>query len=269
MAGLLERLDYLAVEDGEIDYERSVCYPSRWNMQPYVYDLIINPAVFEVQGAHDPARYQDVRLQVKEVLENIRVTGSDEPIFSRVDTLEGRSSAHAPDLRVIGGEVLTRMPGPETYIRLRDGQTRLGDLLEYASWSGRHRARGIFLAKGPAIKRSCTTAWTVDDPYTNLLREAYGLRAPADKVYDMLRALHLVDAATTLDVTPTLLFLAGLPVAADMDGRVLEEIIDAAFLDNHPKEVVPTYEKGTVLEGDLDEEDREKILKKLKALGYL
>ncbi len=50
-----------------------------------------------------------------------------------------------------------------------------------------------------------------------------------------------VGAASVLDVTPTLLYLMGLPVARDLDGRVLTEILDEDFARSHPLTFIPSY----------------------------
>src|SRR5512145_1725286 len=53
-------------------------------------------------------------------------------------------------------------------------------------------------------------------------------------VGDGVRAGATVRGATVLDIAPTLLYLAGLPVARDMEGRVLTEMLDDDFLAEHP-----------------------------------
>jgi predicted AlkP superfamily phosphohydrolase/phosphomutase len=73
------------------------------------------------------------------------------------------------------------------------------------------------------------------------------------------------------DVTPTLLYLFGFPVASDMDGRVLEEIFEETYIARHPQTTIPTYERGDrlgvlpPLRTGADEE----LLEKYKALGYI
>ena len=78
---------------------------------------------------------------------------------------------------------------------------------------------------------------------------------------------------TVADITPTVLALMGLPVADDMSGRVLEEMIDPAFLARHPVHRIPTYEGlierpevGTDI--DVGAENNELRESYLKALGY-
>lgn len=74
---------------------------------------------------------------------------------------------------------------------------------------------------------------------------------------------------TVADVTPTVLALMGLPVARDMSGRVLEEMIDPAFLKRHPIRYVDSYE-GVIErpEVEVSEDDDEVRRSYLKALGY-
>lgn len=52
----------------------------------------------------------------------------------------------------------------------------------------------------------------------------------------------LVTEARLVDVAPTLVYGLGLPVARDLDGRVLTEAFTAEFLEDHPLTFVPSYE---------------------------
>ncbi|MDJ0848129.1 MAG: alkaline phosphatase family protein [Myxococcota bacterium] len=72
------------------------------------------------------------------------------------------------------------------------------------------------------------------------------------------------------DLTPTILALLGLPVAADMDGRVLTEILDPAFLRKHPVRTLPSYETR-IARPELPQPEDEDTLRRryLEALGYI
>jgi predicted AlkP superfamily phosphohydrolase/phosphomutase len=59
---------------------------------------------------------------------------------------------------------------------------------------------------------------------------------------DGVRAGSVVAGASILDVAPTILYLMGLPVARDMEGRVLTEILDEGFVRAHPLTYIPSYE---------------------------
>ena len=52
--------------------------------------------------------------------------------------------------------------------------------------------------------------------------------------------------ASVLDVAPTILYLMGLPVARDMEGRVLTEILEPAFARDNPVTFIPSYESLAV-----------------------
>lgn len=52
----------------------------------------------------------------------------------------------------------------------------------------------------------------------------------------------LLTGAELVDVVPTLLYGAGLPIARDLDGRVLTAAFDRAHLARHPLTFLPSYE---------------------------
>ena len=63
---------------------------------------------------------------------------------------------------------------------------------------------------------------------------------------DGIRPGARVRAASVLDVAPTLLYLMGLPVARDMEGRVLTEIVDESFARRNPVTFISSYESLAV-----------------------
>jgi predicted AlkP superfamily phosphohydrolase/phosphomutase len=70
------------------------------------------------------------------------------------------------------------------------------------------------------------------------------------------------------DIGPTILYLAGLPVAPDMDGRVMSDIFESKFVENRPLFVNAGY-RDIPKEAVLDPEQRDELEKKLKSLGYI
>jgi predicted AlkP superfamily phosphohydrolase/phosphomutase len=107
--------------------------------------------------------------------------------------------------------------------------------------SGEHRMEGVFLAHGPTITG--------------------GLRA--------LPGMHLEDVA------PTALYLSGLPVPSDMDGRVLTEVILPGVLETRPVAqgeptgYWPDRSRPAFIDETISDEDKEQIEERLRALGYL
>jgi predicted AlkP superfamily phosphohydrolase/phosphomutase len=75
-------------------------------------------------------------------------------------------------------------------------------------------------------------------------------------VGDGIRPGARLVGASVLDVAPTLLYLMGLPVARDMEGRVMTEILEEDFARSHPVSVIPSYEglAVTPVTGPLDVE---------------
>src|SRR5262245_43722381 len=77
--------------------------------------------------------------------------------------------------------------------------------------------------------------------------EASGTHSGAPDGYllamgDGIRPDVRLDGASVLDVAPTILYLLGLPVARDMEGRVLTEIVDPDFAHRHAVTFIPSYE---------------------------
>jgi predicted AlkP superfamily phosphohydrolase/phosphomutase len=65
-------------------------------------------------------------------------------------------------------------------------------------------------------------------------------------VGDGIRAGASVQRASVLDIAPTILYLMGLPVARDMEGRVFTEILEPSFMRDHPVTFIPSYESLAV-----------------------
>jgi predicted AlkP superfamily phosphohydrolase/phosphomutase len=65
-------------------------------------------------------------------------------------------------------------------------------------------------------------------------------------VGDGIRPGAELRTASVLDVAPTILYLMGLPVARDMEGRVLGEIVEEDFARAHPVTFIPSYESLAV-----------------------
>ena len=83
----------------------------------------------------------------------------------------------------------------------------------------------------------------------------------------------VLEDSDVLDLLPTLLYLQGLPVAADMPGRVLTEALDPALLTRRPVREIATYESSPLRHPDApplaDEEEDRALREKLRSLGYI
>lgn len=95
-----------------------------------------------------------------------------------------------------------------------------------------HSPYGIIVAKGPSIKKD-----------------------------------ELIFGASVIDITPTLLHFFGLPVAQDMEGKVLHNL----FQNYSPETKISTYEsdKRVDVEDQVSEEFKHQLLNHLVELGYI
>jgi len=75
--------------------------------------------------------------------------------------------------------------------------------------------------------------------------------------------------ASVYDIAPTLIYLLGLPVPADMEGQVLLDAIDPHWLASHPVRTIDTYEAGERRPSQVPSKIGEDALKRLRAVGYI
>jgi predicted AlkP superfamily phosphohydrolase/phosphomutase len=191
---------------------------------------------------HGP-EYEDLRTEIAERLGGLLDTDTGEKIVARVfkreELYHGDALDKAPDLLVTWKdfEYNTRRGYG------REGEEFLGSSLEFSDVSyysslqksGTHHVNGIFMANGPAI-----------------------------------RHMDSLEGARIIDLAPTVLYLLGESIPKDMDGRIIEEIIQDDFLATHSVRRSST--------GDLDKETRPSsyneseeayIKEKLQGLGYI
>ena len=86
-----------------------------------------------------------------------------------------------------------------------------------------------------------------------------------------IRQGHRVSEAVNLtDVCPTLLYLLGFPVSADMDGRVFSGVAEPSYLQKNPIRFIPGYgQRENTAAAPQKSQFDEKIVERLKSLGYL
>jgi len=85
------------------------------------------------------------------------------------------------------------------------------------------------------------------------------------------KAGSLLQEISFYDITPTVLYLMGLPVAKDMCGKVVMEAIEDKWLENNPLREIDSYEDTVPPAEDESSEELDygKIEERLKSLGYL
>lgn len=181
-----------------------------------------------------PEEYQSVSKRLIEELCAIRDDSGKrviEHVYRREDIYTGEHAHKAPDLTLIcspGYQVIA----PNEFLFFKKD---IEDALFFSHrWSGRHERYGIFLLKGPAVRKGVV----LDDP-------------------------------RLIDVTPTILHLMDMAVPAYMDGTVLEEALEPGYLADKPVRYTDDAAAGGTGAKKLSEEQEREIAEKLKNLGYM
>jgi predicted AlkP superfamily phosphohydrolase/phosphomutase len=181
-------------------------------------------------GGVPAAEYERFRDRLAEELSRVTDPESGEPILSRVwrrdEVFAGPHGALGPDLtlELSDGGLVSILASDSVYERR-------------AEVSGTHRPEGIFVARGPQLKR--------------------GVVLPQISI---------------LDVAPLVLHSLGLAVPQDMEGRVPIDAIDPASLASTPirsgpPESVPLDPRPEP--AGYNEQDEQVLVERLRALGYI
>jgi len=223
-----------------IDMERTKAYAEESK-----HFIWLNVKGRDLKGIIDAGdEYHEIRDFIVHELTTETDPESNQPlvegVFKKEDIYFGKYLDKAPDLVVTfrdGGHVPrpSYTVDPEVAVRTipRDELERLeGKTRE----NGRHLPNGIVLMKGRNINRQ-----------------------------------KIIENAHMVDVAPTILYLLGLRVPRDMDGKVLECALDRDFLTTHPV----MYDNGDTYSDDETQlfgyspEEEEAIKQRLGDLGYL
>jgi hypothetical protein len=275
---LLARLGLLEFgHEEEVDLSSTLVY---WPKGSDIYlpatGLCINrQSISSFKGAG--SSFDEARAYVIDKLRAVRLTGSNSPLLSHVCGIEEepnptyRNQLSQTDISV-HLSAHARGTDLKAYIDL-DGQTiPLIDVMNIKTIaSGAHHPRGVILARGGPFRRGPVFGRpTVETPLSDLLQRMHGRSERLDRLMEAARFLGIIDGATTLDITPTMLYLLGLPVADYMDGRVLVEGISQDHLGDNTGTLIAGYASGALQraqEGETELSPEE--LERLRSLGYV
>jgi len=185
---------------------------------------------------NEKGRYPQGIVEPGDQCETLQVEIS-EHLLARRDPGTGRPIVKAVHLRqdIYHGPAAQAAPDLLIeYTNFYDPENDHGPAPEatYASLEGNHTLEGVLIAYGPAI--ACGP-----------LREAQ-----------------------IADLTPTILYLMGLPVPSNMDGHVLIDILDPAILQDQPITYSAAGE-SIVSDYEYSEVEMEQVKAQLRALGYI
>jgi predicted AlkP superfamily phosphohydrolase/phosphomutase len=198
-------------------------------------NIVLNVRDRERHGIVDPEDYERLRDEIAAKVRELR-SPAGEPIVAAVhrreDLFHGAALDRVPDLVVEFDRYAWLGKGT-----LTSRSDSIWDTIEIApgsdlSYVGSHRHEGVIALVGPSARSGIE-----------------------------------VDASIE-DVMPTILYLLGEPIPADLDGRLLAEAIDSSLLDERP----PEYTQPSALQpvgvtpysgGGAEVESR------LRGLGYI
>jgi predicted AlkP superfamily phosphohydrolase/phosphomutase len=186
--------------------------------------------------------YEPLRDKIIAELRELRDPSTSEKIFQTVtkreEVFQGPYVKYLPDIIAICVKDQYNISSRVSRNWKRNAES--GGLIQteehWRKISGSHRREGIFIARGPQVLAG------VEKPHFEIV-----------------------------DVLPTVLYLLGLPIPSDVDGRVLTEILDPALVAKRPIQVEiagPDEDRGG--SGEIySAEDAAKRIDDLRGLGYI
>lgn len=223
-----------------IDWDHTKAYCSEVLASPP--SIWINLKGVKRQGVVEPAEHGALIDFIIEKLGDLKDPRTGKPIIARVyrrdEIFHGPFSDEAADLildwwsedSLFSTQPSFRNDKNKPVVMIREHRPS-----EDSEWGGTHRLNGILIGRGPALKTDTE-----------------------------------IENARLIDLAPTLLYLLGIPVPADMDGKVLTNAVQSGFLTAHPVQAgnASSNSEADRTSGYTSEESA-KVEERLRALGYL
>ncbi|HEV3255518.1 MAG TPA: alkaline phosphatase family protein [Gemmataceae bacterium] len=230
------------LDEAHIDWDRTAAFTNEVSRSfPMIW---VNRGGETAQNGAN-GRQRDAVLQAtEEALTRLTDPQTGRPVISHVyrtrDVYHGPYVAKAPDLIPSWWEdgflLEQSVPGGRRGLTVERSKAPIQGGVEF---SGSHRLNGVFVMAGGPTRRGCTFT-----------------------------------GAQIIDVAPTVLYLMGLPIPGDMDGRPLLQAIDPAFVAGRPPQyagegpgpAAPVREEAETV---FSEEEAEMIARRLQSMGYI
>jgi predicted AlkP superfamily phosphohydrolase/phosphomutase len=194
---------------------------------------MINLVGRQPKGIIEPGKdYESVRENVMDIMRQVIDPETNQPIIEACYRRED----------LFSGPFVNEMP--DVFLLLRQGykgdkRVDIGPVspttqAELERFRGEHTMDGIFMAAGPSIQSRAT-----------------------------------VRDANLIDLAPTLLYLMGVPIPEDMEGRVLSQAIHQEWLATSPIHRTSKTLSGYETQQRLTDEEEKEITDRLAGLGYV
>jgi predicted AlkP superfamily phosphohydrolase/phosphomutase len=242
--GMLRTL-FLSFDD--VDWPRSRAY-SLGN----VGQVFLNVKGREPQGCVAPGEeYEQVRDRLISGLREMRdpATGECllEYVYRREQVYSGPHAERGADILFIP----TRME----YFGFGEYEFGASTIVEPVTRgiSGTHRMNGTLILHGPPVLRGKSLGSQAMTP-VDLNGSSSGAGPPQPSLEDL---------------APTILYLMGVPVPDDMDGRVITEALTPEYASLEALSYERAPDDGPSSQGTFSDADREAVAERLRALGYV
>ncbi len=200
-------------------------------------EIYINLKGREPQGIVEPgAEYENIRNQIAEALYDVENLETGERIVQKVfmkeDLYSGGFFDEAADLVFLSGYAKCRFQVP---LEIEE-ETDLKETSVFrvsGEQSGTHRINGFYAISGKDVNK--------------------GIRTEAN----------------ITDITPTILYLMGLPIPSDIDGEIMSAALTPSYVESHPIRYEEEQPQEKYLEHELSEEEMTDLSERLRSLGYI
>lgn len=190
------------------------------------------------QGIVPQEAYEDLREKIISEAKKLKEpeTGNNvfKGVFRREEIFKGDSTVTFPDIVLKPNDKYYMTP---KFFRRNEKKpgVYLGNDMHWRKISGSHRQYGIFMAAGPDVKQG-----------------------------------NQVNDLNIIDILPTVFYLLGVPIPADVDGKVLYECFNEDFVKSHKARFSELDKKTTSTGSDIySNDEKEELMKSLKGLGYI
>jgi predicted AlkP superfamily phosphohydrolase/phosphomutase len=226
----LDRMKVIAKDrEGNLDTRNSIAFHMYWGI--YINEEELQKRWKVIPGffpVEGKTLYDSFVDYLIEDAKLLTLPNTDKPLPVTIRRAPQKRVEPAPDLIV--------QPEYDRYAVHHEDEFRVGqDLILTPYQEGKqyaHRRAGMYLVAGDGIKRGYKTA-----------------------------------TKNIFDITPTILYLLGLPVADYFDGEIIRDVFEEEFLAGNKAARIHSY---YFMKSELaDDTDREALEEKLRAIGYI
>ena len=222
----------------QIDWTRTKAYCSEVLASPP--SIWINLRGVRPCGIVDQSEYEPLLKSISDKLRELKDPRTNEPIIKRIfrrdEIFNGPFTNEAADLVLDWWETSDFSTSPSFPEHTAEPAVEILERkpAESAEWGGTHRRDGILIAQGEPFKKGVQ-----------------------------------IQGARLIDMAPTILHLMGQPVPEDMDGRVLQDLFELAFIEQNPVRTGGSAEAEGRQGAQYSAEEAAIVEERLKALGYI